>query len=67
MPRLPKRSKPGTHAATGSVRRTVPSSTSCMIAVVVATTLVSEARSKTVSSDIGSDSGTTARRPKAFS
>ena len=67
MPPLPKRSKPGTHAATGSVSRTVPCSTSRMTAVVVATTLVSEARSKIVSSDIGSASGTTARRPNAFS
>ena len=42
-------------AATVSVSRTRPSSTSIITAVVVATTFVSEARSKTVSSVIGFD------------
>ena len=42
-----------------------PSSTSFITLVVVATTLVSEARSKIVSSVIGSGAGATARRPNA--
>ena len=37
-----------------------------MTLVVVATTLVSDARSKTVSSVIASTDGTSARLPKAF-
>ena len=44
--------------ATGSVRRRRPSSTSIITAVVVATTFVSDARSKIVSSVIGSRAGT---------
>ena len=43
-----------------------PSSTSFITLVVVATTLVSEARSKIVSSVIGSGDGRTARWPNAW-
>ena len=43
-----------------------PCSTSRITAVVVATTLVNEARSKIVSIVIGSADGTTARCPYAF-
>ena len=63
---LPCRSKPGRYRATGARSRMRPSSTSIMTAVAVATTLVSDARSKIVSTVIGSGCGTTARRPNAF-
>ena len=67
MPFLPCRSKPGTNVATGSLSRMRPCSTNRITAVVVATTLVSEARSKIVSIVIASGAGTTARWPYAFS
>ena len=60
------RSKPGTCSDTRSLRRIRPSSTSFITLVVVATTLVSDARSNTVSSVIASGAGATARRPIAF-
>jgi hypothetical protein len=50
---------------TGSFSRIRPCSTSCITLVVVATTLVSDATSKMVSSVIGSGDGSTARRPNA--
>ena len=66
MSPLPYRSNPGMYVATRSFRRILPSSTSIITVVVVATTLVSDARSKIVSSVIGSDEGSTARCPNAF-
>ena len=57
MSRLPYFSKPGRCRATRSVNLSLPCSTSIMIAVVVATTLVSEAASKIVSAVIGSGVG----------
>ena len=63
---LPCRSKPGTNVDTRSLSLMRPSSTSFITLVVVATTLVSDARSKIVSSVIGSGAGSTARRPIAF-
>src|SRR6185436_3787364 len=53
------------NVATGSVSRTRPPSTSVITLVVVATTLVSDARSKIVSSVIASAAGATARLPNA--
>ena len=66
MRSLPRRAKAGRYSATGARSRTRPSSTSIITAVVVATTFVSEARSKIVSTVIGSLAGSTARRPNAF-
>ena len=60
---FPYFAKSGMNAATGSVSRTFPSSTSIITAGVVATTFVSDATSKIVSSVIGSRAGTTARSP----
>ena len=51
------RSKPGMWSETRSFSRIRPSSTSFITLVVVATTLVSDARSKTVSSVIASAAG----------
>ena len=65
MPFFPYLPKPGSNCDTGSFSRIRPSSTSFITLVVVATTLVSEARSKIVSSVIGSGAGATARRPIA--
>ena len=56
----------GRYSATGSLMRNLPCSQSCMIAVVVATTLVSEAQSNTVSSVIASRRGTIARLAVCF-
>ncbi len=59
---------PGTWSATRSRSRSRPSSTSIMTLVVVATTLVSDARSNTVSTVIGSGvSPASDRAPKARS
>ena len=59
---------PGTWSATRSRSRSRPSSTSIMMLVVVATTLVRDARSNTVSAVIGSDvSAASDRAPKARS
>src|SRR5690242_4147110 len=52
--------------ATRSFSRTLPSSSSFITLVVVATTFVSDARSNIVSSVIGSTDGTRARCPTAF-
>jgi hypothetical protein len=49
--------------ATGSSSDKMPRSTCRITSVVVASTLVSEARSKTVSSRVGGDSGSNVRRP----
>src|SRR5258708_698406 len=65
MPLFPYLPNSGTNCATGSLRRIRPSSISFTTLVVVATTLVSEARSKIVSSVIASGDGRTARCPKA--
>src|SRR5207237_10562945 len=54
------------YLATGSFNRTWPRSISCMIAVVVATTLVREARSKMVSSVMVSRRGSRDRLPNAL-
>jgi hypothetical protein len=54
------------NVATRSTSRSLPCSISIITLVVVATTLVSDARSKTVSSVIGSRDGTCARLPIAF-
>ena len=54
---LPYLPNSGMNDATGSVRPICPSSTSIITAGVVATTLVSDARSKIVSSVIGSGDG----------
>ena len=59
MPCLPYLPKSAMYCATGSFSRMRPSSTSFITLVVVATTLVSEARSKMVSSVIGSGAGAT--------
>ena len=59
----PRLSKPGTRPATRSRSRSRPSSTSIMTLVVVATTLVRDARSNTVSVVIGS--GGSAARDRA--
>ena len=48
---------------TGSSRRTRPSRTSSIMAVAVATGLVRELRSNTVSGVIGSRAGSSARQP----
>ena len=56
----------GTYFATGSFMRNFPCSQSCRIAVVVATTLVSEAQSNTVSIVIASRFGSIARLPYAL-
>ena len=56
----------GMYFRTKSSRFTWPRSTSSIIAGVQATTFVSEAASKIVSSVIGSTAGTTARLPKAL-
>ena len=61
MPPLPYLPKSGMNDATESFKRIRPSSISFITLVVVATTLVSEARSKIVSSVIGSAAGATAR------
>ena len=53
MPPLPLAANSGQYLAAGSSRRRRPASTNCMTAVVVATTLVMEARSKTVSVVMG--------------
>ncbi len=58
---LPYRSKPGMKAATRSSSAIFPSSMRIITLVVVATTFVSDARSKMVSSVISSGEGTTAR------
>ena len=63
MRSLPYLPNSGMNDATGSLSRIWPFSTSIITAVVVATTLVSDARSKIVSSVIGSRSGTSARLP----
>ncbi len=60
---LPYFANSGMNVATGSVSRMRPSSTSIMTAGVVATTFVSDARSKIVSRVIGSGEGSIARRP----
>ena len=65
MPRLPYLSNAGMNFDTGSLSRIRPSSTSFITLVVVATTLVSEARSKIVSSVIASAAGRSARCPMA--
>ena len=65
MSPLPCFANSGMNVATRSFSRIVPSSTSFMTLGVVATTLVSDARSKIVSSVIGSSTGSTARCPKA--
>ena len=54
---------PGCASRRGPARRIFPSSTSAITLVAVATTFVREARSKTVSSVIGSRAGRTARWP----
>ena len=59
----PPAAKSGRCRATGSASRTLPASTSVITDVAVATTLVSEARSNTVSTVIGSGLGTRARWP----
>src|SRR5712691_6338052 len=64
-PLLPCAANSGMNCATGSRSRILPCSTSCITLVVVATTLVSDARSKIVSSVIASGAGSTARRPNA--
>ena len=56
----------GMNFATRSWSRIFPSSTSVMTLVAVATTFVSDAMSKTVSTVIGSTAGATARLPYAF-
>ena len=56
----------GQYLATGSSSLILPASTSCNIAVVVATTFVSEARSKIVSVVITTFSGLRERYPKAL-
>ena len=61
-----RRRIPGRYFATGSFTRTSPFCTSCMTAVVVATTLVSDAMSKIVSAVMGSRRGSSARLPKAL-
>ncbi len=66
MSPLPCFANSGMKAATRSFSRIFPSSTSFITLGVVATTLVSDARSKIVSSVMGSTAGSTARRPKAF-
>ena len=53
MRSLPYLPNSGTNFATGSIRRIRPSSSRIIAAVVVATTLVSDATSKIVSSVIG--------------
>ena len=53
-------------AATRSFSPILPSSTRIITLVVVATTFVSDARSKIVSGVMGSGDGTTARWPIAF-
>ena len=58
---LPCRSNPGRKRATRSRRRMAPSSTSAITLGVVAITFVSEARSKIVSTVIGSRAGRTDR------
>ena len=63
MSPLPWRPKSGMNVATRSFRRIFPSSTSIMTLVVVATTLVTEAMSNTVSSVIASGCGTSDRMP----
>jgi hypothetical protein len=56
----------GRYFVTGSSIRILPCSKSFITEGVVATTLVSEAASKMVSSVIGSRSGSSARDPYAF-
>ncbi len=56
----------GIYFATGSLMRNLPCSHSCMTAVVVAITFVSDAQSNTVSSVIASRRGSRARCPYAF-
>ena len=53
----------GIYFATGSFIRTLPCSINCMTAVVVAITLVSDARSKIVSTVISSRFGSSERWP----
>ncbi len=61
MPAFPYLPNSGMNIVTGSFNRIRPSSISFITLVVVATTLVSEARSKMVSSVIASAAGPTAR------
>ena len=61
MPAFPYFPNSGMNVATGSFNRIRPSSISFITLVVVATTLVSEATSKIVSSVIASAAGATAR------
>ena len=63
---LPYLPNSGMNFATGSTSLMRPSSTSIITAVEVATTLVSEARSKIVSAVIASRVGTSARSPQAL-
>jgi hypothetical protein len=66
MSALPYLSKPGMNVDTRSFRRSLPRSISIITLVVVATTFVSDARSKIVSIDIASTVGTSARLPNAL-
>ena len=65
MAPLPWLSNSGSTRASRSVSRSFPSSIRIMTEVAVATGLVSDAMSKTVSRVIGSDAGPTTRRPAA--
>ncbi len=66
MAPLPLAAKAGQYAAAGLSRLMRPRSTSSITAVVVATTLVREARSKMVSTFMGKARGSRARFPKAL-
>ena len=55
----------GSQRATGSSRRSRPASTAPIAAVAVTTTLVSEARSKTVPAVASGAAGSAVRRPAA--
>ena len=63
---LPCRWNPGRKRAARSRSRTAPSSTSTITLGAVAITLVSEARSKIVSTVIGSRAGRSERWPNAL-
>ncbi len=62
----PPAAKSGRNRTTGSASRSLPSWTRSITDGAVATVLVRDARSKIVSTVIGSTDGATARFPKAF-
>ena len=66
MSSLPFCPNSGMYFTTGSLSLTLPCSTNCITAVVVATTLVSDAMSKIVSADMAVRTGSRDRMPYAL-